>query len=96
MVPVANTCHLAVIPFYVPGYYTNEAEFTKRVEEDATSFKPFGKMIHSYSRSAHKMSRSRKNGDMPQPVYGPEEEEIVEFEVYHVRFFFLSFFFFVL
>lgn len=67
------------------GYYKTETEFLKRVEEDATAFKPYGTLIHSYSRSASKMANSRKPRSIPQQVYGPEDEEIVDFEVYHVR-----------
>ncbi|TCD60783.1 histone acetyltransferase 1 [Steccherinum ochraceum] len=71
--------------FIPPGYYKSEAEFTKRVEEDATTFKPYGTLIHSYSRSARKMSSGRKNASLPQPVYNPNDDEIVEFEVYHAK-----------
>lgn len=69
------------------GVYTSEADFMKRVEQDATSFRPSGSLVHSYSRSARKMSNSRKHASHPQSVYTPDEEEIVEFEVYHVRVF---------
>ncbi|KAL4075387.1 acyl-CoA N-acyltransferase [Scleroderma yunnanense] len=36
--------------FIPPEYETDEATFAARVEEDAVSFKPIGKLIHSYSR----------------------------------------------
>ena len=32
------------------GYYTDEAEFSKRVSEDALAFKPHGERIHTYTR----------------------------------------------
>ncbi|KAH8100254.1 histone acetyltransferase type B [Cristinia sonorae] len=66
--------------FIPPGYDTNEADFLKRVEEDAATFRPYGRLIHSYSRSAHKMSR--KHAHMTQG-YDPNDEDIVDFEVYH-------------
>ncbi|KAK0474226.1 acyl-CoA N-acyltransferase [Armillaria novae-zelandiae] len=60
--------------FIPPDYYTNEAEFAAKVEEDASSFKPLGKLIHSYSR--------------PLPTHkgkgkATESTETIEYEVYH-------------
>lgn len=55
----------------------------KLVEEDATAFKPYGKKIYSYSRSASMLSSKGKNVAIEQ-VMSPGDEETVEFEVYHV------------
>lgn len=67
----------------VAGYFKDEDEFLKRVEEDAISFKPYGKKIYSYSRPANTLSSKGKNVSIAQ-VLNPEDEETVEFEVYHV------------
>lgn len=65
---------------FIPSDYSkDETEFLKRVEEEATSFKPIGEMIFSYSR--HTSRRKATNGHIDVP--GSEEMEIVEYEVYH-------------
>ncbi|OBZ75134.1 Histone acetyltransferase type B catalytic subunit [Grifola frondosa] len=68
--------------FIAPDYHKDEAEFLARVEKDATAFKPFGEKIYSYSRSATSVSSKGKNVAIPQ-VLSPEDEETVDFEVYH-------------
>ncbi|KAG6379181.1 acyl-CoA N-acyltransferase [Boletus reticuloceps] len=58
-------------PFIPPGYETEEEAFLARVENDASSFQPIGKCIHSYTRPAPSSS---------------SEESNVEYEVYHATF----------
>ncbi|KAH9939593.1 histone acetyltransferase type B catalytic subunit [Amylocystis lapponica] len=65
-----------------PDYYTDEADFIARVEADAIAFRPPGKRISHYLRPARLPSRKGKNVAISR-VLSPEDEEIVEFEVYH-------------
>lgn len=68
--------------FIPPGYSTDEQEFLDRVEHDATHFKPYGEKIYSYTRAATTLPKG-KNVSIAQ-VLGPDDEETVDFEVYHV------------
>ncbi|TBU26051.1 histone acetyltransferase type B catalytic subunit [Dichomitus squalens] len=67
--------------FIPEGYYTDEKRFLERVEHDAANFKPFGEKIYSYSRTAMPVSKG-KNVAIPQ-VLSPEDQETVDYEVYH-------------
>ncbi|KAG7441079.1 histone acetyltransferase type B catalytic subunit [Guyanagaster necrorhizus] len=58
-------------------YYTDLAEFVAKVEEDASSFKPLGEMIHSYSRPLPAQKGKGK---------AIESTDTVDFEVYHTTF----------
>jgi len=53
-----------------------------RIEEDATTFKPHGDLIHTYTRSSPSASGKGKS---IAPL-GPEHKDAVVYEVYHVRF----------
>ncbi|KAL1681188.1 acyl-CoA N-acyltransferase [Schizophyllum commune] len=66
--------------FIPPGYYTNEAEFSKRVSEDALAFKPPGERIHTYTRPSPTAAGKGKGKDTTSD---PNNENVVEFEVYH-------------
>ena len=68
--------------FIPPGYYTDEQKFLERVEHDALNFKPFGQKIYSYTRAATTLTKG-KNVAISQ-VLSPEDQETVDFEVYHV------------
>ncbi|KAI5831336.1 histone acetyltransferase type B [Schizophyllum commune Tattone D] len=68
--------------FIPPGYYTDEAEFSKRVSEDALAFKPPGERIHTYTRPSPTAAGKGKGKDTTSD---PNNENVVEFEVYHVR-----------
>ena len=68
--------------FIPPGYSTDEQEFLERVDHDATHFRPYGEKIYSYTRAATTLPKG-KNVSISQ-VLGPEDEETVDFEVYHV------------
>ncbi len=74
--------------FIPPDYYTDEKKFLERVEHDALNFKPFGQKIYSYTRAATTLTKG-KNVAIPQ-VLSPEDEETVDFEVYHVSNAFLA------
>ncbi|KAG9318214.1 acyl-CoA N-acyltransferase [Chiua virens] len=56
--------------FIPPGYETEEEAFLARVETDATSFRPIGKCIHSYTR----------------PTSASSEGSDADYEVYHATF----------
>ncbi|KAL4065245.1 acyl-CoA N-acyltransferase [Scleroderma citrinum] len=63
--------------FIPPEYETDEATFAARVEEDAVSFKPIGKLIHSYSR---RLPASSTLNSVDAST------DTVEYEVYHATF----------
>ncbi|KAI5987564.1 acyl-CoA N-acyltransferase [Pisolithus albus] len=64
-----------ILSEFIPsGYETDEAAFISRVEEDAVSFKPIGKLIHSYKPSPRTSTL---------PDASDTSEETVEYEVYH-------------
>ena len=68
---------------FIPSdYLTSEDEFLSRVEKDADEFKPYGEKIYSYTRAATTLTKG-KNVAIPQ-VLSPEDQETVDFEVYHV------------
>ncbi|KAE9398318.1 histone acetyltransferase type B catalytic subunit [Gymnopus androsaceus JB14] len=66
--------------FLAEGIETSEETFQAQVEEDATSFKPMGELIYSYTRSASK--RKGKDVAGPEPL-NPDDEDTVVYEVYH-------------
>lgn len=67
------------------GYYTDEASFLARVAEDATSFKPTGQLIHTYTRpSPFDSDKGKGKGPAQQHSLDSESEDAVVFEVYHV------------
>ncbi|KAF8191454.1 acyl-CoA N-acyltransferase [Mycena galopus ATCC 62051] len=70
--------------FMPSEYYQDEKAFLARVEEDATTFKPTGQLIYTYTRPApHSNAHSKGKGvAQPQPL-DPESEDAVVFEVYH-------------
>ncbi|KAJ3505125.1 hypothetical protein NLJ89_g7575 [Agrocybe chaxingu] len=69
--------------FIPAGYYTDEAAFLQKVEEDAESFRPPGQLIYSYTRPApNSASKGKRKRDGNQAL-DPESEDVVEFEVYH-------------
>jgi len=64
------------------GYYTDRSEFEKRVEEDATAFKPCGELIYSYTRPAPIKGKGKGVA-----TCAPATEDDIVYEVYHVVFF---------
>lgn len=67
-------------------FLKDEKAFLARVEEDATTFRPTGQMIYTYTRPAPHSSASKSKGkSVAQPqTLDPESEDAVVFEVYHV------------
>jgi len=73
-----------IVDLYSTGYYTDKSEFEKHVEEDATTFKPCGELIYSYTRPAPTKGKGKG-------VALATEDDIV-YEVYHVMFLLVSLF----
>ncbi|KAI0040276.1 histone acetyltransferase type B [Auriscalpium vulgare] len=68
---------------YIPeDYYKTEEGFLGRVEEEADSFRPFGKKIYSYTRPA---PGSSSKGKGPAVALAEDDEDAAVFEVWHVR-----------
>ncbi|KAJ3776136.1 acyl-CoA N-acyltransferase [Lentinula raphanica] len=65
--------------FLAEGIETDEDAFQALVEKDATSFKPSGEMIYSYTRSTTK----GKGKSLGTEQLDPEDEDAVVYEVYH-------------
>ncbi|KAJ2930049.1 hypothetical protein H1R20_g7005, partial [Candolleomyces eurysporus] len=73
----------ATLSEYIPeDYYTDEADFLQRVEEDATSFRPSGQLIYSYTRPSPSAKGKGKGNANAQALDGGSED-VVEYEVYH-------------
>lgn len=81
-------CYHDLAPLHGQDYYKDEAEFLARVEEDATTFKPSGQLIYSYTRPSTVHSGKGKSAANIQNL-DPESEDAVVFEVYHVSIIFL-------
>lgn len=64
------------------GYLKDDEAFQKKVDEDALEFKPLGTKIHSYTRPVEGKDRAAVGETLD-----PQSEDVIEFEVYHVRFF---------
>ncbi|KAJ7491227.1 histone acetyltransferase type B catalytic subunit [Mycena latifolia] len=70
--------------FMPSDYYKDEKAFLARVEEDATTFRPTGQMIYTYTRPAPYSSASNSKGKgVAQQILDPESEDAIVFEVYH-------------
>ena len=65
------------------GYYTDEEEFLKRVEKDATEFKPLGEKIFSYKRKVGPSKGKKKAFDSGDDL-DENSDDVVVYEVYHV------------
>ncbi|KAK7035779.1 acyl-CoA N-acyltransferase [Favolaschia claudopus] len=68
--------------FMPPEYDEDEEAFLSRVEEDATTFRPTGQLVYTYTRPAPH-SNSKGKGVAPAQQLDPESEDAVVFEVYH-------------
>ncbi|KAJ7915537.1 histone acetyltransferase type B catalytic subunit [Mycena leptocephala] len=70
--------------FMPSDYYQDEKAFLARVEEDATTFRPTGQMIYTYTRPTPHSSANSKGKGVAQPqTLDPESQDAVVFEVYH-------------
>jgi histone acetyltransferase 1 len=65
--------------FIPQGYFKDEKAFLARVEEDANEFKPFGELIHSYTRPSP-LSAGKGKGVAP---IDPQSDDAIVFEVYY-------------
>ncbi|KIK54554.1 hypothetical protein GYMLUDRAFT_48688 [Collybiopsis luxurians FD-317 M1] len=61
---------------------TDEEIFQAQVEHDATSFKPSGELIYSYTRSASK-GKAKDVARLEQGTLNPDDEDAIVYEVYH-------------
>ncbi|KAF8061629.1 histone acetyltransferase type B catalytic subunit [Lyophyllum atratum] len=69
--------------FIPPGYFKDEQQFLTFVEEDATTFRPSGQLISSYTRPLSSSKGDKgKGGANPQNL-DSQSEDATEFEVYH-------------
>ncbi|TFK27427.1 histone acetyltransferase type B catalytic subunit [Coprinopsis marcescibilis] len=69
-----------ILKEFIPeDYYTDEAEFLKRVEDDATSYKPSGQLVHSYLRPS---PSSKGKGKISTQLLDASSEDTIEYEVY--------------
>jgi len=68
--------------FIPPGYYKDETEFSARVEEDATTFRPPGQLVYTYTRPSPLQNGKGKGVPNFQSL-DPESQDTVVFEVYH-------------
>ncbi|KAJ6500600.1 histone acetyltransferase type B catalytic subunit [Mycena sanguinolenta] len=70
--------------FMPSDYYQDENAFLARVNEDATTFRPTGQLIYTYTRPApHCSAHSKGKGIAHPQTLDPESEDAVVFEVYH-------------
>ena len=67
--------------WYLPGYIQDLDKFLDVVENDAVNFKPLGNKIHSYTRPSRSPPISK--GEPGSSTLSTNE--VVEYEVYHVR-----------
>jgi hypothetical protein len=68
------------LPFVI-DYYKDESAFEKRVEEEATNFKPFGELIYSYTRPSPTKGKRKRSANSSSSA-----ESDITYEVYHVSF----------
>ncbi|KAF9466258.1 acyl-CoA N-acyltransferase [Collybia nuda] len=70
--------------FIPPTYYKDEEVFLTRVEEDATTFRPSGQLIYSYTRLSPLSSQKKKGKAVSDSQYlDSENPNAVAYEVYH-------------
>ncbi|KAJ8522636.1 hypothetical protein ONZ45_g777 [Pleurotus djamor] len=71
---------------FIPSeYLTDESAFLDHVEQEATSFKPSGQLIHSYARLSPTAAASGKGKAVAKAhqVLDSEDPDAVVYEVYH-------------
>jgi len=62
----------------------DEEAFKAYVEQDATTFKPMGEKMYSYTRRSP-AAKDKGKGVISAVDLDPESEDTLVFEVYHVR-----------
>jgi len=76
---------LNAVMYQFAGYYTDEESFLKRVEDDANTFRPPGQLIYSYTRpTPNTASKGKRKRSGTGQDLNPANDEVIEFEVYHV------------
>ena len=71
---------------YFLGYHRDEASFLSFVENDAITFKPQGQKIFSYPRPLPHSPTTKGKGKSSIQDLDPQSEDVIEFEVYYVRY----------
>ncbi|KAG8944860.1 histone acetyltransferase 1 [Tulasnella sp. 424] len=83
---VADDVEGTLYKFIPADYLKNEEEFQKRVDKDATSFKPLGKKIYSYARPAASAAKGKGKGKAAAgkgfATVSEDDEDAVVYEVY--------------
>ncbi|KAG9018924.1 histone acetyltransferase 1 [Tulasnella sp. 427] len=82
---VADDVEGTLYKFIPADYLKNEDEFNKRVEKDATTFKPLGTKIYSYARPAEGSAKGKGKAAAAQKGYATaseDDEDAVVYEVY--------------
>lgn len=64
-------------------YYKDLKSFLACIEETATTFRPHGDLIHSYTRPSPNAAGKGKGIDITS--LSPESDDAIVYEVYHVR-----------
>ncbi|PAV23381.1 histone acetyltransferase type B catalytic subunit [Pyrrhoderma noxium] len=73
-----------ILKEFIPAdYFTDEDEFNKRVEKDASEFKPLGEKIYSYKRRIGTSDKGKGKADEPSEELDENSEDVVTYEVYH-------------
>ncbi|KAG6861646.1 hypothetical protein C0995_013648 [Termitomyces sp. Mi166 len=66
-----------------PGYFKDEKNFLAFVEEDASTFRPPGQLIYSYTRPVPSSPKEKGKAASRSQSLDPDSEDSVVFEVYH-------------
>ena len=75
---------MLLITILSSDYFTDEDEFSERVEKDASEFKPLGEKIYSYKRRIGTSDKGKGKADEPSEELDENSEDVVTYEVYHV------------
>ncbi|KAG8853503.1 histone acetyltransferase 1 [Tulasnella sp. 330] len=79
---VADDVEQTLFKFIPPDYVKSEVTFRKRVEKDATTFKPVGEKIYSYARKAESAQNAKGKGKATNEAVNEDDEDAVVYEVY--------------
>ncbi|KDQ18533.1 hypothetical protein BOTBODRAFT_154460 [Botryobasidium botryosum FD-172 SS1] len=78
-VSTADDVEGTLFKFIPPDYYKDREQFVKRVEQDATTFKPMGEKVYSYTRRATTSGKGKTKQDEP---VDEDSDDAVVYEVY--------------
>ncbi|KAG8992236.1 histone acetyltransferase 1 [Tulasnella sp. JGI-2019a] len=79
---VADDVEQTLFKFIPPDYVKSSAAFQKRVEADATTFRPVGEKIYSYTRKAEGAPNDKGKGKASDEAVSEDDETAVVYEVY--------------